>query len=732
MKSINNGLNGHNGFKRFLPPFALGFLALSFQIFFLREFSAFFYGNEITFGLLLGSWLLWGGLGSLAASKFRNNQRYFSGFYYIAVLVFPICLLCLRLSRFILNILPGEISGTLSILAFSLILSFFVSFPLGCLFVFNTRFFEGNISHVYLLESLGSTAAGLTVYFILIPLFSNWEAVSLVGAAACLSVLFSIGRKIQTSLILFILIFLGVFFVSDFFTQQLYWKPFTLVQSKDSPYGKLHVLKTAEQISLYNNNLPVYSYPDLETSEETVHFALLQNPRAKDVLLIGGGAGGSLEQVLKYPQTEIDYVEIDPDIIRLSRQHLPVRESSFLENIRVHLFFQDGKTFLVKTSKKYDMIIMNLSDPATSQINRFYTREFFSLVRSKLEEKGVFSFRVSSAENYISSPLQDYLASLYFTLRTEFPEVAMAPGSTNIFLASDTSLSLDHETLSSRIQDLDLQNIYISPSFLFSRLDPLRIETLENTVKKGNKVINQDLKPISYFFNSILWSSQFKGLEAKIFSFFRKVNTFWLLDLPLILALILFILIGLKRKRTTLFLAPVVVMGLTTVIVEIIVIIAFQSHFGHLYQKIALLLTCFMAGLFAGSFLGKNRVKNFQTMLFLQAGFIFLLFCLHFLMGRQPPEFFFFLFLFILGFLGGYLFVVANALYLQERTNYGIGYGLDLLGSFLGALAASSILIPLTGLKTLLMYIILLNSFCLLFLFWGNPSLRGQPTPPLQ
>ena len=57
------------GLKPRLPPFLLGFLAAAFQIYLLREFSAEFYGNELTFGLFLGSWLLWGGLGSLVRPR---------------------------------------------------------------------------------------------------------------------------------------------------------------------------------------------------------------------------------------------------------------------------------------------------------------------------------------------------------------------------------------------------------------------------------------------------------------------------------------------------------------------------------------------------------------------------------------------------------------------------------------------------------------------------------------
>jgi len=391
-----------------------------------------------------------------------------------------------------------------------------------------------------------------------------------------------------------------------------------------------------------------------------------------------------------------------------------------LRNEKIRIFYQDGRAFLKETAKRYDMIILNLPEPATAQINRFYTKEFFLEAREKLTEKGVFSFRVPSAENYISLELQNFLSSLYFTLKEAFRFVEVVPGDTNIFLASSQPLSIGFEELSRKIEDLNLENSYVSPQLLFSRLSPLRIEFLKEKVSSGKKTINQDFSPISYFYNSVLWSTQFKGLERKIFSFFSKVHFFWLLDLPLILFISLLIVLWWKRQKSTFFLLPLAVMGFTTIVVEIIVIISFQTLYGYVYRRIALLLTCFMIGLFLGSFRGKKRKKiYFALLLFIQFGILLLVLLLHLTLKVHPPELFFFIYLLLLGFLGGDLFVVSNSLFLRERKNYGLGYGLDLLGSFLGALAVSSFLIPLVGLPLLLRYLFLLNSFCILFLFGG-------------
>jgi len=85
----------------------------------------------------------------------------------------------------------------------------------------------------------------------------------------------------------------------------------------------------------------------------------------------------------------VDYVEIDPEIIRLSLQYLPPGEQKVLEDSRVHIYFQDGRAYLNSSSKKYDVIILNLPEPATAQINRFYTQEFFLKVKEKLNKGGL-------------------------------------------------------------------------------------------------------------------------------------------------------------------------------------------------------------------------------------------------------------------------------------------------------------------------------------------------------
>ncbi|MCP2519424.1 fused MFS/spermidine synthase [SCandidatus Aminicenantes bacterium Aminicenantia_JdfR_composite] len=690
----------------------------------MREFVAHYYGNEITYGLILAFWLLWGGIGSLIANKIKYSFSTFTLFYYSLIFFFPFSLIFLRYSRFIYKILPGEITGILPILITSLFLTLLICFPLGALFVLNVKFFKGKIALVYLMEALGSSIGGVLTYFLLIPFFSNWNSsLIIIGfVTICLFLLEKGKRKIYAVLLIPFILFL-IFL--DKPTQKHYWKPFNFIESKDTLYGKLSIIKTEEQLSLYDNGLLVYSYPDIINAEEAVHFALIQRPNAKSLLLIGGGIGGAIAQALKYKNLKIEYVELDPQIIKFSMKYLPEKEKKYLKGKRVKIYFRDGRAFLNNVKKKYDVIILNLPEPSTAQINRFYTYEFFKLVKQKLSKQGVFSFKVSSSENYINLPLQKLLSSLYFTLKKVFKNVEVVPGDTNIFIGSDAPVTLDYMELGKRIEKLQLNNMWVNSYTLFSRLMEERINSLYEKIKSKEAKINLDLVPISYFYNSILWATHFKGLESKILTFFSEIPKFWLLDFPLILFLIiLFIIILLKRVRFYSYLLPVWLMGFTTISLELIIIIAFQVNFGYVYQKIALLFSAFMFGLFCGALLGKKIKKIISlNLIFIQFCFMVLTFIAWKFIEIKWAEIFPYIFLFLMGFLGGLLFVVANELFLKKEKNYGIGYALDLFGSFLGALTLSTILIPLIGLPLLTKYIFLANSFCFLFLI---PFFRTQ------
>ena len=131
-----------------------------------------------------------------------------------------------------------------------------------------------------------------------------------------------------------------------------------------------------------------FSTHNLEAVEETVHYAMAQRPDARRVLLISGGVSGTAREMLKY-SAHVDYVELDPLILQVARQFLP----GSLDDPRIEVINTDGRLFVRQTDRRYDVILIDVPDPSTSQINRFYTREFFAEAKQRLTEHGVLALR---------------------------------------------------------------------------------------------------------------------------------------------------------------------------------------------------------------------------------------------------------------------------------------------------------------------------------------------------
>ncbi len=651
-------------------------------------------------------------------------------------MLFPAGLVALRFSRFALGIHAGELIGTAPAVAAAAAIGLLSSFPLGALFSLIAGMPGAEVTRVYAFESLGAVASGLAVSLGLIPLVSNWQGAAIAAWAAAAGVFLVLGRRKRPLKLAAGSILLAAFFAGDLPSQKAWWKPFELIASRDTPFGKLQAVRAGDQVTLYASGIPVLSAPDPGAAETPVHFAMLQRPGSRQVLLIGGGVGGGLDEVLKYPNVSADSVELDPGIIQMAEAVLPEKDRAALHDPRAHIDHGDGVRFLRDGSRLYDVIILNLPEPTTAQINRFYTGEFFALARSRLAPGGVFSFVVPSSEDSVGPDLRRFLSSLHATLRAVFPEVRVVPGSTNVFLASTAPLTLDPGILGRRIEDLGLPLLSINTAFLAARLNPLRAERLAESIGTGPARPNLDLAPAAYYFQSVLWSSQFRDPGSAALRFFARAPVRALLGVPLLAYALVLSGLALRRKRRAApSLAPVWTMGFTTIAVELAAIIAFQSFYGYVYGKLSLLLSAFMGGLFLGAWPRSRKDRDWEArprrslkpagvpeLLAPQAGFLMILAAFRISLANRAPEALFYVLLLALGALGGRLFVVSARTVAPGPGRKGWAYGADLLGSFLGALSAAALLIPLAGILPLFDALFLMNAFCLVFITLSRPD----------
>jgi spermidine synthase len=746
--------------RAFFAFVLMGLGTLLTQIVLLRELMVIFSGNELSTGVMLSAWLLWTALGSAVLGMFADRIKEKSSLFALIQLVLasllPISLLLARYLRSLLGIPVGEIASLpqmvmgifLLLIPFCLLSGFL--FALGCSFLGeilgkNAR----SVGTVYVYEALGAGIGGVTFNYLLILFLNPWQIVLLTAALLAFSSLL-LSRMLRPISILWIFLLLGILVVYgerlNLISKGWGWRGYTVISSKDTLYGNITVITDGSQVSFFENGGWNFTYPDPLTAEESVHFALLEHPDPKEVLLIGGGIGGLVKEVLKHPSiNHVDYVELDPQLINMGRIHLPPHALSALNDPRVQIIYTDARRFVQRVKRPYDVIISNLPDPTTAQLNRCYTREFFLQVKEALSNGGIFYLSVSSSENVIGNTLAQFLSSLYWTMKEVFSEIMVFPGSNARFFGSNMKgiLVADPRILAQRAHLRDLQLKYVREYYILFNLSLERVRYVQSILERGKGAeINKDLRPICYFYDIVLWSAQYTPLLTRWFLHMVDLRIEWIVYLLGIITLIV-VWRGRRLTSSAPLLWAVSVTGFSEIGLEIILILTFQIIYGYLFYKIGMIITAYMIGLALGgkvitAVLWKFK-RPLRSLFITQMGValyavgVFLL-----ILGLQQNIFgaslsnlieeVFPFFTLIAGFLGGIHFPLANKIYLAESKEIGrIGgliNGVDLLGSAAGALIISVILLPILGIKPGIYVLITLNISALLALgtriLWGR------------
>ena len=720
-----------------------GASAMASQIVFMREFLVVFYGNEISIGIILASWLIWGAFGSAILGRFsdftRARVRLFSLCQLFLAIVFPATLIAIRLSKPFMDISTGEIIGYSPMFLTTFIVLALPCAVMGFMFSLACRIYRdlvqdpaGGIAYVYIMEAVGALTGGLLASYIMIrymPAFSILFVLSFLNIIASLMLQgYSSPSRVKKTLfsLTLVLLILGIGALSfggtgrlREFTLNKLWSGFGVLASENSIYGNITVTERGDQLSFYENGLHLYTVPDRLSAEEAVHFALLESKDPQEVLLIGGGVGGLLKEVLKHPVRGVDYVELDPLIIGMAKEYLRKEDSAFLEDAKVTIINQDGRFFVKKTPKKYDAVIIDLGDPYTAQLNRFYTVGFFEELNRILKKEAVVSFALTSSVNYIGEELRDYLRSIYLSVRKAFPEVVMVPGGTSYFIASNKAgtLTKSSDILMSRMEDRGVEAIYVRDYYLFDKLSKERVEYIEKRVGENVPIgLNRDFRPISYYYATAFWGTHFDMPFLKKALRFITPENIWLLAVGFCLVVLIFALASGRRRRKRAVLLAVMTTGFAEINFQIAVVLSFQVIYGYVFYKLGIIFTSFMVGLALGAWMVSKGMKRFTNNmivfswtqvticlypLILPAVFLWLSRTQSDIVSQAGANIIFPFLPVIAGIIGGVQFPLANKIYLEDKEKLGqvagLSYGLDLLGACLGSFLAAAFLIPVLG-----------------------------------
>ncbi|MCS7244619.1 MAG: polyamine aminopropyltransferase [candidate division WOR-3 bacterium] len=155
--------------------------------------------------------------------------------------------------------------------------------------------------------------------------------------------------------------------------------------------------------------------------EALTHIAMFSHPSPKRVLIMGGGEGATLREVLKHESVKEAYmVDIDEELVNLCKEYLPEWSEGAFENPKSRIYYTDARRFVEETSIIYDVIISDLTEPIEQGPSiKLFTKEFYSILYNKLNSDGIFVAQAGSAD-----PLYpNFAASLVKTLKTIFPIV---------------------------------------------------------------------------------------------------------------------------------------------------------------------------------------------------------------------------------------------------------------------------------------------------------------------
>lgn len=723
----------------------VGLTAVIAQIMLLRELMVVFCGNEISLGLMLAGWLFWTAVGSALLGRLgarANPRRLMAELQVLIALAFPATILAVRASRGVFHPVPGEILAPETMLLTSFLVLSVFCFVSGGLFTIGSRLYAREAAAstaaatgaMYLLEAAGSGLGGILASLLLVRFLDAFQVAAIVAllnllSAVALTVRAPWPRRVFLAALL--LIFVSV--VLPFGAPRMQavslarlWHGFHVLATRNSVYGNLVVAGGEGSRSLFENGLLVFSTPDQEAAEESVHFALLEHPSPRSLLLMGGGVNGSLAQALQHPSLErVDYVELDPAVLDLAREYFPAGWEPIRADARVRVHPRDGRLFLKTTGQRFDVIVVNLPDPQTAQLNRFYTVEFFREAAARLEPGGVFSFQLKASEEYLNPERAAFLRCIRKTLAAAFPETAVIPGETAHFLAANRAgvLTTDPAQLLARLRARRLQTAYVREYYLPFRMSPERMQELEETIRpRAETPVNRDFAPIAYYFDVALWSAQFHPASPRWFQVLAGIGFGWVLAGAAVLVLLVSLALGaLARGRRPQTCAGfcMTAMGLTMIALEILLLLGFQAVYGYVYHQLAIVIAAFMVGMALGSWWALRRgagreaagPRQFRALAGLQflAALAPLLLC-----GLMRPlagvtsslglflvsQMLFPLLALLAGLLGGYQFLLASQVFFggaRQARSPGLLYALDLAGSCVGAVALSLYFLPVFG-----------------------------------
>jgi spermidine synthase len=682
----------------------LGLTTMVLQVTALRELVTVFAGNELDLGITLAVWLLAVGTGSAAGRRLRSSAAFGTVVLLVGLLAQPL----LSFAPFLRPLLSLELGETIplgwTIISTVLLLAPFC-IPAGMQFPLAVAALGGQAAEAYLLEAAGALLGGLLSTFVLA---GRAPAAYLLAGISMVHVLLGAALLGRKRLVLLLLIPLSVGALFSNIHRSVHGEDQELVSRKESRYGLIEVYGSRDQFNIFAAGKFQYAYPDPQTEELTIHLPFSLHSAVQRVLLIGGSPA-AVREALKHRVAAVDFVELDPELVRTAEGLLELQDRAALADPRVTVITTDARRYLKAfAGSRYDLIIMNLPEPSTANVNRCYTVEFFREAKRAMQDDGVITLSLPLAFGYMGRHLQMANGAVYRSLAAVFRYTALSSEEYGLLAGSERPIGTEVAALTERFLADGVDATHFHPFTLQDAFSPLRTNSYRQRLEKVDQV-NTDKRPAAYLFSILVWADmQRNGILA-----FLVDQSALVVAVLLAFAVIAAIFLRIAGRAVS---YTVLTTGVSSMALSLVVLLAYQSSYGYVYARVGMLTASFMAGNALGAYGCRNVRSPLRLLRMLEGGSTLLLLSAPWLFRH---ELVFVLVVMLAGAIGGAVFATAATMAQRRGIAGSAGglYALDLAGSFFGALAVALFLVPVLGMQRTLLVVLFVKILSLSALF---------------
>lgn len=282
--------------------------------------------------------------------------------------------------------------------------------PLVIRIMENTLKLKENVANVLAYDYIGGLIGSIAFPLLLLPTLGIMRTSMLIGIFNILSAVWLLTKVtafkprkkyLITCFILLLVLIAGLYYskpINKYLEQNLYKDK--VILSEQTKYQKLVITQFNKDIRLFiDGNLQFSSLDEYRYHEGIVHIPANLIPHLENVLILGGGDGLAVRELLKYNSIKkINLIDLDGKMIELFKENkqLTSLNGNSLKNDKVTTITQDALTFIKNDNALYDLIIVDLPDPRTTQLSNLYNKQFYELVKKRLSRTGIMVTQATS------------------------------------------------------------------------------------------------------------------------------------------------------------------------------------------------------------------------------------------------------------------------------------------------------------------------------------------------